>query len=79
VVDAELVVPDAYGRRLDFDALLMHIHPAASRVALLAEQTPARLVAFDLLALGEVDHIAQPFARRRVAGSRPTSPEWDRA
>src|SRR5215211_4369700 len=67
VVDAELVVPDAGGRRLDFDALLLRIHPAASRVRLLAAQTPARLVAFDLLALGDVDHMAQPFARRRVA------------
>jgi ATP-dependent DNA ligase len=67
VVDAELVVPDADGRRLDFDALLLRIHPAASRVRLLAEQTPARLVAFDLLALGEVDWMAQPFARRRAA------------
>jgi ATP-dependent DNA ligase len=67
VVDAELVVPDAGGRRLDFDALLLRIHPAASRVALLATQTPARLVAFDLLALDQTDHMAQPFARRRAA------------
>jgi ATP-dependent DNA ligase len=67
VVDAEIVVPDADGRRLDFDALLLRIHPAASRVRLLAEQTPARLVAFDLLALDEVDHMGRPFARRRAA------------
>jgi ATP-dependent DNA ligase len=67
VVDAEIVVPDPEGRRLDFDALLLRIHPAASRVALLAEQTPARLVAFDLLALGDVDWTGQPFAGRRVA------------
>ena len=67
VVDAEIVVPDPDGRRLDFDALLLRIHPAASRVALLAEQTPARLVAFDLLAVGEVDHMGEPFARRRAA------------
>jgi ATP-dependent DNA ligase len=67
VVDAEIVVPDAAGRRLDFDALLLRIHPAASRVALLAAQTPARLVAFDLLALGEVDWTGQPFRRRRAA------------
>jgi ATP-dependent DNA ligase len=67
VVDAEIVVPDAAGRRLDFDALLLRIHPAASRVAMLAEQTPARLVAFDLLALDEVDSTGQPFARRRAA------------
>jgi ATP-dependent DNA ligase len=67
VVDAEIVVPDATGRRLDFDALLLRIHPAASRVRLLAAQTPARLVAFDLLALGGVDHMGEPFARRRAA------------
>jgi ATP-dependent DNA ligase len=67
VIDAEIVVPDASGRRLDFDALLLRIHPAASRVALLAEQTPARLVAFDLLALGDVDWTGQPFRRRRAA------------
>ena len=67
VVDAEIVVPDAEGRRLDFDALLLRIHPAASRVALLATQTPARLVAFDLLALDQVDHMGQAFARRRAA------------
>jgi ATP-dependent DNA ligase len=67
VVDAEIVVPDPAGRRLDWDALLLRIHPAASRVALLAEQTPARLVAFDLLALREVDWTGRPFADRRAA------------
>jgi ATP-dependent DNA ligase len=67
VVDAEIIVPDASGRRLDFDALLLRIHPAASRVALLATQTPARLVAFDLLALDETGYLAEPFARRRAA------------
>jgi ATP-dependent DNA ligase len=64
------VVPDPAGRRLDFDALLLRIHPAASRVALLASQTPARLVAFDLLALGEVDWTGQPFADRRAVLER---------
>jgi ATP-dependent DNA ligase len=67
VVDAEIVVPDPEGRRLDFDALLLRIHPAASRVRLLATQTPARLIAFDLLALDEVDFMGQPFRRRRAA------------
>jgi ATP-dependent DNA ligase len=67
VVDAEIVVPDPAGRRLDFDALLLRIHPAASRVRLLAEQTPARLVAFDLLALDEVDWTGRPFRLRRAA------------
>jgi ATP-dependent DNA ligase len=67
VLDAEIVVPDPAGRRLDWDALLLRIHPAASRVALPASQTPARLVAFDLLALGDDDWTGQPFARRRAA------------
>jgi ATP-dependent DNA ligase len=77
VIDGEIVVPDPAGRRLDFDALLLRIHPAASRVAMLAEQTPARLVAFDLLALDDVDFTGQPFVRRRavleraLAGARP--------
>jgi ATP-dependent DNA ligase len=65
VIDGEIVVPDAAGQRLDFDALLLRIHPAASRVALLAGQTPARLVAFDLLALDDADWTGAPFARRR--------------
>jgi ATP-dependent DNA ligase len=67
VIDGEIVVPDAEGRRLDFDALLQRIHPAASRVDLLAEQTPAHFVAFDLLALGDADLTEQPFAQRRAA------------
>src|SRR6266851_9201736 len=45
VVDGEIVIPDPSGRRLDFEALLQRIHPAASRVALLAEQTPAHFIA----------------------------------
>jgi len=67
VIDGEIVVPDPHGRRLDFDALLLRVHPAASRVALLAANTPARLVAFDLLALEDVDWTGQPFVRRRAA------------
>ena len=43
VIDGEIVVPDASGRRLDFEALQLRIHPAASRVSLLAEQTPGAL------------------------------------
>jgi ATP-dependent DNA ligase len=70
VLDAEIVVPDPEGRRLDFDALLLRIHPAASRVRLLAEETPARLIAFDLLAVGDVDHTGQPFRVRRAALQR---------
>jgi ATP-dependent DNA ligase len=67
VVDGEIVLPDAAGVRLDFDALQQRIHPAASRVKLLAEQTPTRFVAFDLLALGDADHTGRPFAERRAA------------
>jgi ATP-dependent DNA ligase len=65
VVDGELVVPK--GDRLDFDALSERIHPAASRVRMLAERDPARFVAFDLLACGDDDLTGQPFVARRSA------------
>jgi ATP-dependent DNA ligase len=64
VVDGEIIL--ARGGRLDFDALQQRIHPAASRVKLLAEQTPASFVAFDLLALGDDDLTGRPFAERRA-------------
>jgi ATP-dependent DNA ligase len=64
VVDGEVVV--VTGDRLDFDALQNRLHPAASRVKLLAEETPAQLVAFDLLARDGVDWRPRPFADRRV-------------
>jgi ATP-dependent DNA ligase len=67
VLDGEIVIPDAAGVRLDFEALLQRIHPAASRVNMLAEQTPGRFVAFDLLALGDTDYTGRPFAERRSA------------
>ena len=51
---------------LDSDSLTQRIHPAASRVRLLAESTPASFVAFDLLALGEEDLRPLPFADRRA-------------
>lgn len=63
VVDGELVVPTPQG--LDFDLLGQRIHPADSRVQLLAEQTPASFVAFDLLALDDRDLRALPFSERR--------------
>jgi ATP-dependent DNA ligase len=66
VIDGEIVIPDAAGRRLDFEALLQRIHPAASRVNLLATQTPAHFVGFDLLALGDEDFTGQSFRRRRA-------------
>jgi len=64
VVDGELVV--AGQRGLDFDALLLRIHPASSRVRLLASEHPASLVLFDLLALGDRDLRAAPFSERRA-------------
>src|SRR4029450_9020418 len=64
-VDGEVVVPDPSGRRLDFEALQQRIHPADSRVRLLAGRTPAHFVAFDLLALGNRDHTREPFLVRR--------------
>ncbi|WP_136520618.1 ATP-dependent DNA ligase [Cellulomonas telluris] len=64
VVDGEIVV--VTGDRLDFDALQQRIHPAASRVKLLAGQTPASFVAFDLLALGDEDLTRTPFGERRA-------------
>src|SRR5215467_8888596 len=67
VIDGEIVIPDAKGRALDFEALLQRIHPADSRVRLLAEQTPASFVAFDLLALGGRDFTQDPFELRREA------------
>ena len=66
VVDGEIVVPDADRRKLDFEALLQRIHPAASRVRLLAEQTPAEFIAFDLLALADVDYMETEFSQRRA-------------
>jgi ATP-dependent DNA ligase len=67
VIDGEIVLPDFATGRLDFEALQLRLHPAASRVRLLAEQTPAHFVAFDLLALGADDYTERPFAERRAA------------
>jgi ATP-dependent DNA ligase len=67
VVDGEIIIPSADGLKLDFEALLQRIHPADSRVRLLAEQTPAAFVAFDLLATGDDDFTGRPFAERRAA------------
>jgi ATP-dependent DNA ligase len=65
VVDGEIVIATDHG--LDFEALQLRLHPAASRVSMLAEQTPASLIVFDLLALGENDYTARPFGERRAA------------
>jgi ATP-dependent DNA ligase len=67
VLDGEIVVIGASGDRLDFEALQQRIHPADSRVRLLAGETPARFVAFDLLALDGDDLMRRAFAERRAA------------
>jgi ATP-dependent DNA ligase len=67
VMDGEIIVVGSSGDRLDFEVLQQRIHPAPSRVRLLSEQTPARFVAFDLLALGESDYTRRPFDERRAA------------
>jgi ATP-dependent DNA ligase len=75
VVDGEIVIATASG--LDFDALLLRIHPAASRAAALAAATPASFVAFDLLAIDGRDCRERPMIERRheleraLAGARP--------
>ena len=63
VLDGELVVPK--GGRFSFDQLLQRIHPAASRVKKLAEETPAMYLAFDLLKKGTTEVAAEPLAKRR--------------
>jgi ATP-dependent DNA ligase len=65
VVDGEIVVVTEGG--LDFDALQQRLHPADSRVRMLAEKTPAAFIAFDLLALGDEDYMPRPFSERRAA------------
>ena len=65
VLDGEIVV--IIDDRLEFEVLQQRIHPAASRIKLLSEQTPATFVAFDLLALDDEDYTKLPFAERRAA------------
>ena len=67
VIDGEIIVADVERNTLDFEALQQRIHPAASRVKLLAGQTPASFIAFDLLALGDDDLTATPLIERRAA------------
>src|SRR5712664_3933488 len=75
VIDGEIVIVGGGG--LDFEALLLRIHPAASRVKLLSAQAPASFVAWDLLALGDDDLRNAPLAVRRerlehvLAGAAP--------
>jgi ATP-dependent DNA ligase len=64
VLDGELFV--AIGPRLEFEVLQERIHPAASRINMLAEKTPASFVAFDALAFGGDSLVDQPFSERRA-------------
>ena len=72
VLDGEIVIDGIDGRQ-DFGALQQRIHPAQSRIAMLAEQTPAHYVAFDLLALDDDAWLSRPFAERREALERIAS------
>jgi ATP-dependent DNA ligase len=66
VLDGEIVIESADGQQ-DFDALSQRIHPAASRIAQLARETPARYIAFDLLADGNDVLFERSFTERRAA------------
>src|SRR6266704_2934386 len=65
VLDGEIVIAKDGG--LDFEALQLRLHPAASRVKLLSEQIPASVVFFDLLCEGDRDLRGEPFEKRRQA------------
>jgi ATP-dependent DNA ligase len=73
-LDGEVVI--ARGAGLDFEALQQRIHPAASRVKLLAEEMPASLVFWDLLCLGDEDLRRLPFAERRARLEGVLSQAW---
>ncbi len=66
IVDGEIVVADANGHGLDFDALLQRIHPAKSRIDRLAAETPAAFVAFDVLSDGDRALLDEPMSARRA-------------
>src|SRR5439155_21287349 len=75
VIDGEIVLMS--DGRLDFEALQQRIHPATSRVKMLARETPAAFVAFDLVALDDSSYMDRPFSERRrqlervLAGAEP--------
>jgi len=64
VLDGEIVIAAKGG--LNFDALQLRLHPAASRVAKLAKETPSSFIAFDLLATGDRNLISEPQSKRRA-------------
>jgi ATP-dependent DNA ligase len=76
ILDGEIVIDDADGGQ-DFDALQNRIHPALSRINMLAEQTPARYVAFDLLARDGEELLTRPFEERRAALEQLSSNGFD--
>jgi ATP-dependent DNA ligase len=65
IVDGEIIIDDGDGGQ-DFEALQNRIHPALSRITMLAEETPAVFVGFDLLALGDEALLEEPFTERRA-------------
>ncbi|KTS03344.1 ATP-dependent DNA ligase, partial [Microbacterium testaceum] len=68
LIDGEVVVArgEPGAQRLDWEALSQRIHPAASRVTMLSQETPAMFIAFDLLARGDRDLQSEPFSARRA-------------
>ncbi len=70
VVDGEIIIANPESGGLDFWALQQRLHPAESRVQLLADETPADFVAFDVLAIGDEDLTPSPFRDRRRALER---------
>ena len=79
VIDGEIVVADAGGNGLDFDALLQRIHPAKSRIDRLAAETPAAFVAFDVLADGDRAVLDEPMSSRRTLLETLITPNDDGA
>ena len=77
ILDGEVVIAGDGG--LQFEALLLRIHPAESRVRMLAEQSPASFVAWDLLALDDVDLRATPQGERRALLERELAGRLDPA
>ncbi len=79
VLDGEIVVPREVGGRirLDWESLSQRIHPAQSRIRMLAEQTPAHFIGFDVLASGDASLMDEPFrVRRQVLTELITEKQW---
>ncbi|ULE35640.1 ATP-dependent DNA ligase [Mycobacterium sp. IDR2000157661] len=79
VLDGEIVVPrEIDGRtRLDWESLSQRVHPAASRIKMLAEQTPAHFIGFDALATADASLLKEPFrVRRRALTDAITAKRW---